>query len=429
MTRSRGGGLTWPAAFVLALLAGAADAQPLRAAAFPAAFPAAPPAGLQKRRREPEEIPAVDPYTEGDPARMEALGYRRFDPFVVFDDADTSEVRQVLGDVPILWVETAHFRIGCSLEPYTVEQDRIERAKIREELGRLAKRLPGVKKNARRLDRWLLLHLWAQRLEDLYASFCEAVGVSDADFPPPPAGRIENRPGAGPYLGQRSPFTVLLLANQSSLGRLTSHYLSREAKHSQRWYFHRSGTMFFGISYEAMIGTYENDTALHCAVAHAVSQNLLDGFRAYTFRTPVWLSQGIGHWFSRRIDERFNVYGGGPGTPGMDEDAWKWAPRVKARVEHEYFPTWEHMFAWREVTELKPADHMMCWSRVDFLLQEPASMREFLFEFKAPMAAGADTHEQVVKRLRTTLPRAFGASLEELEADWARWVLRTYPSR
>lgn len=420
----------WPAA--LLLLAGLLCPPPALSALGPpraGAFAPPAPAAAQKRAQEPEEIPEVDPYTEGDRERMEALGYRRFAPFVVFDDADTGEVRQVLGDVPILWVETTHFRIGCSLEPYTVAQDRTERAKIRTELSRLSKRLPGVKKNARELDRWLLLHLWAQRLEDLYADFGQAVGVTDADFPLAGAARGMGRTGSGPYLGQPSPFTVLLLAKQSSLGRLTSHYLQREAKHSQRWYFHRSGTMFFGISYEAMIGTYENDTALHCAVAHGVTQNFFDGLRAYTFRTPAWLGQGLGHWFSRRVDERFNVYGGGLGTPGMDEDGWKWAPRVKARVKHEYYPTWETLFGWRDESEMKPADHMMCWSRVDFLLQEPTAMREFLLELKAPVPSGGDSHDQIVERQRKLLPRAFGASLEELEAQWARWVSRTYPSR
>ena len=108
--------------------------------------------------------------------------------------------------VQILWIETPHFRIGINLPAYTVPMDPVIRAKIRDELTRLAEKLPRVNPKARRLDPWLRAHLVAHRLEKLYAETQSLFGVKDEDFP---AGfRVARIDAAGHFLHQEKPDAV-----------------------------------------------------------------------------------------------------------------------------------------------------------------------------------------------------------------------------
>jgi len=135
-----------------------------------------------QRRKKDDDAWKKDPYTEADPDRMAAAGYVSFGPFAWGDNHDTARIEHVLGDgVKLLWVETAHFKIGSSLPPYKIPHDKTERRKLRDELERLDAKLPAVKPRTRTLDRWLRLHLFAQRLEDTYADFCERIDVKPED--------------------------------------------------------------------------------------------------------------------------------------------------------------------------------------------------------------------------------------------------------
>lgn len=378
----------------------------------------APAAAQEGDEQEEYELAAVDPYSKGDPAVLAELGYSSLGPFPFGDGFASDDVQSALGGIPMLWVETAHFRLGCSLWPYTVDEDQLERDKLKADLQRLKKVLPSVKSGARELDRWLLLHLWAQRLEELFTRFTELVGLTGADLDE-----------LGPFLGQRSRFTVLLLQKESELGRYSSHFLKRDSHTSLRWYLHGAGTLFFGIAFESLTGTYDNDSALHCAVANALGHNFVDGFRGYTFQSPAWWKHGVAHVLSRELDPRYNVYGGGLGAHGEDEDGWNWEPRVRARVRHEYFPSFEEMFVWPDDESLKAPHHMMAWSRARFLLADPAEARCFMLALKAPLPRGVDEAQAMLERQRAALAECSGVGLAELEAAWAKDVERTYSNK
>ena len=88
-------------------------------------------------------VPAFtqDPYTRGDPAAMEKAGYVSFGPFEWRAGHTTDDVRRALGGSP-LFVETAHFRIGCALPAYR-PPDRKARKKLTAELGQLRRQVGG----------------------------------------------------------------------------------------------------------------------------------------------------------------------------------------------------------------------------------------------------------------------------------------------
>jgi hypothetical protein len=374
---------------------------------------------------ELELFAEVDPWTGGD--GFERLGYVRVGSMVLPGPTTTEEVGQVLGGVPLLWVETEHFKLGSSLKTYRLQGDREEKQKLEREFELLGKRLGRFKAPRNELDPWLRLHLAAQRLETLYAEFQAEFDLADVPFGPPSPGM-----GTGPYLGQKEKFLVLLLEKSGSLARYTRRYTSVEQTFSYRYGFSDGGYVF-GLSAEALRGNgFTLDAVLHTTMAFGVVNNFCDGFRATWGAAPLWFKYGLGHVASRRIDPRWNLYEGGDGHVDQREDAWNWEPRLRGLVENGVFPSFDEMLSWTKLDEMKPRDHMMSWSRVAWLLErEQSRPREFLMGVTQPAPEGQWEVPQELRDARqaAAFVAAFGGTPEELEAEWVRFVRKRYPRK
>ena len=166
---------------------------------------------VAQRGKKDKDAWKKDPYTEGKEGALEKAGYVSLGPFVWGDNHDTLQIEHVLGDqVKLLWVETAHFRLGSSLPPYKIPRVKEERAKLKKELTRLKKKIPKIKTTQKELDRWTRLHLFAQRFEDTYDEVTKLLDVVDEDFPAgPTTEEVVFRKGSGALGGTRSPRWLL----------------------------------------------------------------------------------------------------------------------------------------------------------------------------------------------------------------------------
>ena len=94
----------------------------------------AAPAVAQDKDDEKKYKFREDPYTEEEGA-WEAAGYFGKDKFDWGDDHSTVDIDNALGGAQVVWLETEHFKIGVSLEEYTIDvNSKEEKAKIRAEL-------------------------------------------------------------------------------------------------------------------------------------------------------------------------------------------------------------------------------------------------------------------------------------------------------
>ncbi len=388
---------------------------------------AAAQAGKTGASNQPEEkFKAVDPYTKADNDLVRQAGYVSLRPFALTPTILSQDMLEVLGGIDLLWAETAHFKICSSLQTYKSKADSRENDALEKELVELAKRIPGVKAaRVSKLDPWIRLHLYAMRLEKLYAEFCARTGFKDSDFP---AAAGPNEMGNGPFLGMRLKPVVLLAEKRSALGRFDLHYAKVEESGSHRFTL-EGGAMFFGISAESLSENgYEFDIALHCALAEGVVCNLLDGLRDCHWATPLWFDLGLGHWFSRRIDERFTYYASGT-TRFLDDNLHEWQPRVRGLVENKFAYPWREMLGTLDWPQLTPQAHMLCWSRVDWMLQQKeANLRAFLMPVSVLLVTAPkdELTKTQVARATAGLAAGFGRTPEECEAAWSAWVLKTY---
>ena len=404
-----------------------------------AAVGAGSPAFAQDR----EEL--EDPYTENDPEAMKAAGYVRYAPFLFASQHTTEVVEETLGGVPLIWVETEHFKIGSSLEPIPLSTERDDRKRILADIKRLKKLLPDVKAKPKKLDRWLRLHLYAMRLEELYDSFGKAF-----DLPiPAPSGPAEagartsggvevpdpNAPlGSGAFRGMRSKFAVLLLEKGSSMSRYTSTFCAQPIETAYRYHFSDSDTFFFGLSAGSLHGTYATDTGFHYGLIFGLIQNFSDGYGGFSHNGPLWWTLGLARWFARRFDDRFLLYTAPPDAVLRRTDAdRKWGSKVRGRVDHEFFPSTDEMLEWAVYEELEFAEHMILWSRVDYVMSlEDGRPRAFLDALAQPIGwqtGGTPREELIAAQHRGAFRGALGIDTTEFDQAWARYVTKNYPKR
>ena len=102
---------------------------------------------------------------------IQALGVVAYGPFPWADGKRTEDIDRVLGDNRILWLETAHFRIGSTLKPIDVADDPEARKDVLAECTELSKRLAKLPKRPKKLEAWHRLHLYALRAETMYGDF------------------------------------------------------------------------------------------------------------------------------------------------------------------------------------------------------------------------------------------------------------------
>ncbi|MBL8860028.1 MAG: hypothetical protein JNL28_16080 [Planctomycetes bacterium] len=392
-------------------------------------FAVAPAAAQGSNDSKDEVFEVVDPYTGGEAAGLARAGYSGMGPFPLWEAVRTTDVEEVIGR-RVLWIETAHFKIGSTLETYKVSKgDAREEKRLKEELKRLEPRFAKFKRPGGKLDPWLRLHLYGLRIEEQYAAFLQTFALTAADFPGPDEDVAADDPrGRGPYLGQARKAVVLLLEKQSHFGRVTQRWYQPVVQQSTRQRMPGGGMLLITCA-ETLAGWgYEQDAALGSVVAADLATNFVDGFRDRGFWSPLWFKTGLAHIAARNVDEKLAIYAF-RAVRQHDTDAWKWEPRVLGLVSNDYAPKWSAMMeltAWEEITG---ALHMCLWSRTGWLLLQPEEQRKaWLIGISKPFydLKGDELEQARRAHEREITAAAFGRTPEELDAAWRRWVSETY---
>ncbi len=371
--------------------------------------------------------PETCPYTGGDPELLAAAGIRSLGGFE-FSRVDTHAVDELLGYADIRWVETDHIELGFALGSYQIKQD--ERAKIRAELEQLAAVWPEVNPKTRRLDPWLRAVLHARRLEAGYQRFMELAQVTDADFPDGTQTYITGTPywGEGPHLGQRGKFEVLVVPSQAASVAFLRDQYGLTTEGSQRWNIADRDSLII-VTHTGQ-GQLTRDAALHGHLAFNLAINLFDGFRHYSYEAPVWLREGLGHFMEREIDPRYNTFDRAEGSAGVDTRNWKWQREAKELIAAGEAARTAQLLAKRSYAELEFADHVVCWSKTDYMIRvHPDGYACLLKALKGRKGAdGYDDSSNLDDVHRDAFQTCFGLNHNQFDEAWAAWVRDTYDS-
>ncbi len=387
----------------------------------------APSLAAQGRGDDPdyEEFEEVCPYTKGERELEKKLGYARVGSMPWRGSVDSRAVQENCGGVPMIFVETEHFRIASTLNTYRIPNDREERARLKEELDRLEEKLGRLKAPKRELDPWLRVHLFAQRAEDVYRRFHEDWGIDPSSYA-----------SQGPHLGFPNKFLLLLCERKSEYGRYLRIYEDSDVEYSYRTGWTGDG-MLVCSSFEAVAEHWKKekdmplDSILTCLVECCIAANLVDGWNGNLFRAPTWLVYGYAHAVQKRFDPRFPYFDGRTTVYGLEDDKTEWRPRVWNLVSNDFFASADEMFRWQAYGDLNQRDHMVAWSKVSYLLEEREGDREAFLTALCPRARyGSEPDlEARVAAQGSALEAHFGLTPAGLDEQWARWVKKTYPRK
>jgi len=395
----------------LALLAWAALTGPLLGGAGPSG------AGQQRG--------ADCEYCHGDPALMAAAGILSHGGFE-FGRSDTDTVDDLLAMVDLVWLETPHYELGFGLGPYKVKQE--EKVKIRGELARLAEALPAVNPKSKILDPWLRAHLYAQRLEDIYAHFQQLMQVEDGDFPEVagPYDTTTRFMGTGPYLGQGGKYEVLILPSQAASVLYLRENFGLLIKLTQRWNLVDRDTL--SVTMHLDQGNLRADGATHGHLAFNVAINLLDGYKHYSYDLPVWIREGLAHYVERSIDPDFNTFDSSEGAVADTTSKSDWGKQVLELIRAEKAPRLAELMSLRTYAELEKPHHYATWSIIDWLVQtDPdglACLADHLVSLLDPTGIPDGSHMNDAHR--EAVQECLGMSYAQLDLAWRTWAEVTY---
>ena len=380
-------------------------------------------------KSKPRTDPVNCPYTGGDPDILKAAGISSLGGFKFANEDSTQAVDAFLASNEIYWAETEHFEIGFGLGSIKVTQD--EKKKVLEELTLLQTKLPSVRPTTKVLDPWLRLYLYCQRLEQTYDAFLELVGKTDEDFPHGGKQWMIGQPyrGQGPYLGETGKYEVLVLPNEGSSKAFLNKEFGLNIKLSQRYNVVDRGTLILVVHTQQ--GGLKVDEALHGHLVFNTVINFVDGYLYYSYDTPPWIHEGLGHWFERRVNPRYNTFDSSEGAVAEMTRKDDWEPPTRKLVAGAEAPTMASLMAMRGYGEMKLEHHFTTWSMVDYLQREHPGFIGKLLDSICGIKneRGLGDGGPVPERHRDTFKDELGMSYMAFDRAWSDWVLANYGGR
>ena len=369
--------------------------------------------------------PATCEYCGGDPALLEAAQLVSHGPFA-FGSSNTETVDKLLATSDIRWIESRHFRIGFALGSHKVKQE--EKNKIRAELEKLSVALPEVSPKTKILDPWLRAHLYAQRSEEIYARFMELMMVEQSSFPAQPGhwNRQGKYMGEGPYMGQREKFEILILPSEASHVMFLKNSFGLLIKQTQRWNIIDRDALIVAI--HTGQGGLREDGALHGHLAFNLAINLLDGYKHYSYETPIWIREGLAHYMEREISPEFNSFDSSEGAVADKTSKSKWEPEVKKLVSTRAAPRMAELINLKGYAELQLPHHFATWSIIDYLLRTNpegfACLNDRLHGITN--SEGFPDGSNLEDAHREAFKECLGLSYAQFDTAWAEWVMANY---
>ncbi|MCC6405980.1 MAG: hypothetical protein IT453_02355 [Planctomycetes bacterium] len=371
----------------------------------------------------------VCPYCNDDPALMAKAGIVNHGPFD-FGENGIQRAETLLAAYDIKWIQSKHFEIGFALGAWKVKDD--EKKKFRAELERLAVAFPKVDPKTRNIDPWLRTHLYAQRCEDIYARFQQLMAVEDSSFPDgtKPWDTIGKYMGEGPFLGHKGKFEVLLVPAEAACATYLNGEFGLTTKLSQRWHITNKDTL--SVVIHTTQGQLREDMALHGHIGFNLAINMLDAYKHYSYDTPIWIREGLGHFMEREIETKYNTFDSSEGSIAAMTAKAKWEPEVKKLIAAGEAPRMAELVNMKDYSDLTLPKHFATWSMVDFLVKTNpkgfACLNDALHgrvDSKG-FADGSnllDTHREKFKECLGY------ATYQDFDAAWAAWVEGNYASQ
>lgn len=375
-----------------------------------------------QKAKEPRNLPANCPWCRGDPEVMRAAGIGSHGGFE-FGTQDTAWADRFFAGRDLYWIDSAHFELGLALGVHKIAPE--EAKKVRAELTELAKVLPEVDPKTRVLEPFMRAHLYAWRVERTWTRFLELLQVKESDFPDGRSQWLLGQPywGEGPFVGQKGKFEFLVLPTASDQKGFLKEQFGLSLARTQRWNVLERDSLIVVTNTEE--NELHTDEQIHGHMVFNLAINLLDAFKHYSYDTPCWLREGLGHFMEREINPRFNTFDASEGSLGVRVNKTNWDIEVRDLVAADRAPRLAELSTLKTFSEFELRHHYACWSMTRFLVetmpQGYACLNARLHGRKK--ADGMPDPENLLDVQRQAFSDCIDMSYVQFDAAWRAWAL------
>jgi len=222
----------------------------------------------------------------------------------------------------------------------------------------------------------------------------------------------------------------LIFQADTTLTDYLRSFVGSQSAGSQRWNFREVDSLLYAVAVESNEEGHRlrDDTALHANLVFATTHNLIDGYRHYNYNLPVWIREGLAHYFERLISEQDNTFTKDEGSGAAMGKTWRWKKKVKELLAKGQMVSFSELMTWREFGQIDFAGHVAIWSRWDYLMTlGPAKLAAYLGKLKGLISMdGQQRSEKLVDSSRTFLREVYGLNPLTLDARWKEWVKANY---
>ena len=253
----------------------------------------------------------------------------------------------------------------------------------------------------------------------------ELLEVQESDFPDGKTLWHGEPPylGEGPHLGQKGKYEILILPSAGASKSFLLDQFGLSLKTSVRYNVPDRDSLI--LVTHTRQGSLTRDAALHGHVVFNLTHNLIDGYKHYSYDTPIWLHEGLAHYLERELNPEYNSFDSGEGATAEKTSKSNWTLPTRKLVQRDDAPSMAQLMALRSYADLELEHHFSSWSRVEYLLQEhPGFLARLLAALKGRTdAAGLADGSGVADAQREVFRDELGMSYAQFDRAWADWVL------
>ena len=310
-----------------------------------------------------------------------------------------------------VFIEDDDFKLFVDLPGFNLKKD--WSPQFVDDLKELGDIFPDVTEKTVVIDSHKVAHLYLIRAHRLLRDFWWMVDSSNA--------KLKALYGwMGPFMGMRGKQEFYIFGSEKQRKEFCDRYIGVASIDSQCWHLFRDRAML-GAMHEQKKGDPQNRNTFN----HLLMHNLLDGYRAYTFKIPSWIQMGAAHWVERRENLHFNNWCFSEGGDVKLPNWWRWYPQIRELVSKGEAQPLVEVCSATEFSELPIEYHMIAWSWFCFLLRlGPEKLPIFLNEVKSK-AEGESLYDVQTRAFK----KAYGVTMLQFDKAWREWVMRTYPAQ
>jgi len=230
--------------------------------------------------------------------------------------------------------------------------------------------------------------------------------------------------GTGPHVGHEGKFEVLLLPSEADHVTFLRDQFGLKIRQTQRWLIHDTDSLIV-VAHERQ-GSLRKDTPLHGHLVFNLAVNLLDAYRHYSYDTPCWLLEGLGHFMEREIDPRCNTFDGSEGATAAETRKSDWDAAVKKLIRARKAPRIAELLQLSDYADFELPHHFVTWSLTKFMIEEhPEAYASLTQALHGRMdEEGYPDGTDLVGCHREAVREYFGMTHAQLDEAWAEWALQ-----